>query len=210
MVRADSGITTLEDMDGATVCVQTGTTTELNLESQFRARELSYEPVVFQENDQLVAAYDAGQCDGFTTDKSGLVSSRTLLQNPADHVILDVTMSKEPLGPSYLQGDPAYADVVNWVVWGTIQAEEFGITTANLEEMLQSEDPEVRRFLGVEGDMGDQLGISNDFMVQVIQAVGNYGEIYDRNLGPDTPFELPRGLNNLYTEGGIQYSPPFR
>ncbi|MGH2544842.1 MAG: ABC transporter substrate-binding protein, partial [Ardenticatenaceae bacterium] len=210
MVRKDSGIETLEDMNGATVCVQTGTTTELNLESQFRARELEYEPLVFQENDQTVAAYDEGQCDGFTTDKSGLVSSQTKLANPDDHKILDVTMSKEPLGPSYLQGDPQFGDIVKWVVWGTFQAEEFGITSENVDDMLNNEDPEIRRFLGVEGDLGQQLGISADFMVLVIRAVGNYAEIYDRNLGPDTPFDLPRGLNQLYTEGGLLYSPPFR
>ena len=210
MVRTELGIESLEDMNGATVCVQTGTTTELNLESNFRALGIEYEPVVFQENDQLVAAYDAGQCDGFTTDKSGLVSSRTKLANPDEHVILDVTMSKEPLAPSYLQGDAAFGDIVNWVVWGTIQAEEFGITQANLEEMLASEDPEIKRFLGVEGDLGPQLGIEADFMQKVIAAVGNYGEIYDRNLGPDTPFELPRGQNALYSDGGLLYSPPFR
>jgi general L-amino acid transport system substrate-binding protein len=210
MVRKDSGIESLEDMDGATICVQTGTTTELNLEAQFRARGLEYTPLVFQEADPTVAAYDEGQCDGFTTDKSGLVSSQTKLANPDDHMILDVTMSKEPLGPSYLQGDPQFADIVNWVVYGTIQAEEFDITSENVQEMLGSEDPEVLRFLGVEGDLGQQLGISNDFMVQVLTAVGNYEEIYNRHLGPDTPFNLPRGLNQLYTEGGILYAPPFR
>ncbi len=210
MVRKDSGIETLEDMDGATVCVQTGTTTELNLEANFRARGIDYEPVVFQENDQLVAAYDAGQCDGFTTDKSGLVSSSTKLQVPEDHQILDVTMSKEPLAPSYLQGDAQFGDIVKWVVWGTFQAEEFGITQDSLDDMMTSEDPEIRRFLGVEGDLGPQLGLPADFMAQVIRAVGNYEEIYNRALGPDTPFNLPRGLNQLYTEGGLLYSPPFR
>ncbi len=210
MVGADSGIESLEDMDGATICVQTGTTTELNLESQFRARGLSYTPLVFQEADQTVAAYNEGQCDGFTTDKSGLVAESTKLTDPAAHVILDVTLSKEPLGPSVVQGDPQWTDVMKWVTWGLFQAEEFDITSENVEEMLESEDPEIRRFLGVEGDLGEQLGLSADFMVNVISAVGNYEEIYNRNLGPDTPFNLPRGLNQLYTEGGLLYSPPFR
>ncbi|MDQ4075983.1 MAG: amino acid ABC transporter substrate-binding protein [Chloroflexota bacterium] len=211
MVRADSGIETLEDLEGATVCVQTGTTTELNLESQFRARGIAYEPLVFQEADPTAQAYDEGQCDAFTTDKSGLVTTRTKLANPEEHVILDVTMSKEPLAPSYLQGDPQWGDIVNWVVWGTFQAEEFGITQENVEEMLDSEDPEIQRFLG-QGDssLGEEMGIENDFMVDVIRAVGNYEEIYNRNLGPETPFNLERGLNQLYTEGGLLYSPPFR
>lgn len=211
MVRKDLGVSSLDDLNGATICVQTGTTTELNLADNFRARGLDFTPVVFQENDQLVAAYDAGQCDGFTTDKSGLVSSKEKLTVPADHQILDVTMSKEPLGPSVLQGDAQWADIVNWVTWGLIQAEEFGITQANVDDMMATEDPNIKRFLGLEGELGmENFGIPNDFMVQVIKSVGNYGEIYDRNLGPDTPFDLPRGLNNLFTEGGLLYSPPFR
>jgi general L-amino acid transport system substrate-binding protein len=210
MVRRDSGITTLEDMNGATVCVQTGTTTELNLADSFRARELEFTPLVFENNDQSVAAYDAGQCDGFTTDKSGLVSSLTLLANPEEHTILEVTMSKEPLGPSVLQGDPQWDDVMTWVTLATIQAEEFGITQDNLAEFLESDVPEIRRFLGLEGDLGQGIGLPNDFVQKVIQAVGNYGEIYDRHLGPDTPFDLPRGQNSLYTDGGLLYSPPFR
>lgn len=210
MVRKDSGIASLDDMDGATVCVQTGTTTELNLADNFRARGLSFTPVVFQENDQVVAAYDAGQCDGFTTDKSGLVSSLTKLANPADHQILADTMSKEPLGPSVLQGDPQWADAVRWIVYATFQAEEFGITSENIGTFTTSELPEIRRFLGVEGELGQGIGLPNDFVVRVITAVGNYEEIYNRNLGPDTPFNLPRGQNALYTDGGLLYSPPFR
>jgi general L-amino acid transport system substrate-binding protein len=210
MVRQDSDIESLEDLEGATICVQSGTTTELNLGDNFRARNINFTPVVFAEADATREAYDAGQCDGFTTDISGLVASQTQLANPDEHMILDVVMSKEPLGPSVLQGDAQWADVVRWVVYATIQAEEFGITSENVDEMSESEDPNIRRFLGLEGELGDGLGLSNDFVVQIISSVGNYGEIYDRNLGPDTPFNLPRGLNQIWTEGGLHYSPPFR
>ena len=210
MVRKDSGITSLEDMDGATVCVQSGTTTELNLADTFRTLGLDFTPVVFEDNDKTSAAYDEGRCDGFTTDKSGLVATQTRLSNPDDHMILEETMSKEPLAGAVFQGDPVWADAVRWVVIGLIQAEESGVTSQNVNEMMGSDDPTVKRLLGVEGEMGAKLGLPNDFMVQVITQVGNYGEIYDRNLGPNTPFNLPRGLNALYTQGGILYAPPFR
>lgn len=210
MVRGDSGITSLEDMDGATICVQTGTTTELNLTDNFRARGLDFTPVVLEDADRTFAAYDEGRCDGVTTDKSGLVSRRTTLASPDDHVILDVTMSKEPLAGAVLQGDPAWADAVRWVIYGLMEAEEYGVTSANLDEMASSEDPTIQRLLGVSGDMGALLGLDNDFLVRALAAVGNYGEIYDRNLGPGTPFDLPRGQNNQYTNGGLIYAPPFR
>ncbi len=210
IVRKDSGINTIEDMDGATVCVQSGTTTELNLADYFRARGLEFEPVVFEDNDKTLAAYDEGRCDGFTTDKSGLVASQTKMQVPADHMILEDTMSKEPLAGAVSQGDPAWADAVRWVVYGLIQAEESGVTGANVQEMLKSEDPTIKRLLGVEGELGSKLGLPNDYMVKVLEQVGNYGEIWDRNLGPDTPFNLPRGLNAQWTDGGLLYTPPFR
>ncbi|MBA3533979.1 MAG: amino acid ABC transporter substrate-binding protein [Ardenticatenales bacterium] len=210
MVRKDSGIESLEDMAGATICVQSGTTTELNLADSFRARSIEFTPVVFSDADPTREAYNSGQCDGFTTDRSGLVASQTQLTAPEDHKILPDTLSKEPLGPSVLQGDAQWADVITWVVYATIQAEEFGIDQSNLEEMLASEDPNIRRFLGAEGELGQGMGLSNDFVVQIIRGVGNYGEIYNRNLGPDTPFDLPRGQNSLFTEGGLLYSPPFR
>jgi general L-amino acid transport system substrate-binding protein len=211
MVRADSGITSLEDMDGAAICVQTGTTTELNLADQFRARGLTFTPVVFPDGDGTRTAYDAGQCDGFTTDKSGLVSSLSLLTNPADHIILDVTMSKEPLGPSVAQGDQQWGDAVRWIVFATMQAEEYEITSENIDEFTSSDIPDIQRFLGVgDNNLGAGIGLEADFVQRVIRGVGNYEEIYNRNLGPDTPFNLPRGLNALYTEGGILYSPPFR
>lgn len=210
MVRADSGYATLEDMDGATICVQSGTTTELNLTDNFAALGIDFEPVVFEDNDNTMAAYDQGRCDGVTTDKSGLIASRIGLADPAAHVILEVTMSKEPLAGAVFQGDPAWADVVRWVIFGVIEAEESGVTGANVDEMLATENPVIRRLLGVEGELGAKLGLGNDFMVPVLKQVGNYSEIWDRNLGPDTPFSLPRGLNAQWTDGGLLYAPPAR
>ena len=211
MVRKDSGIESLADMDGTAVCVQQGTTTEKNLADVFRAQAVDYEPVVLADAPSTLAAYDEGRCDGFTTDKSGLVSNQILLADPEAHVILPDTMSKEPLGPLVRHGDDQWFDIVKWVTFGTMQAEELGITSANVEEMAAtSEDPVIRNLLGAEGDLGQGIGLDNDFMVKVISQVGNYGEIYDRHLGPDTVFNLERGLNDVYTNGGLMYSPPFR
>jgi general L-amino acid transport system substrate-binding protein len=211
MVRKDSGISSLEDMEGTTICVQQGTTTEKNLADVFRAIGVSYEPVVLGDAPSTLAAYDEGRCDGFTTDKSGLVSQQILLADPEAHVILPDTMSKEPLGPLVRHGDDQWFDIVKWVTFGTMQAEELGITSANVEEIAAtSEDPVVRNLLGAEGDLGQGLGLDNDFMVKVISQVGNYGEIYDRHLGPDTVFDLARGVNAQWTDGGLIYSPPFR
>ncbi len=211
MVRKDSGIGSLSELEGATICVQQGTTTEKNLADVMRALGVSYEPVVLADAPATLAAYDEGRCDGFTTDKSGLVSNQILLAEPDAHVILAETMSKEPLGPLVRHGDDQWFDIVKWVTFGTFQAEELGITAANVEEMAAtSEDPVVRNLLGAEGDLGQALGLDNDFMVKVISQVGNYGEIYDRHLGPDTVFNLERGVNAQWTDGGLIYSPPFR
>jgi len=210
MVRKDSGIASLKDMDGATVCVLGGTTTELNLADTFRRLGIEFTPVVFDDADATSAAYDQGRCDGYTTDRSGLVANRTRMTTPDDHVILEETMSKEPLAGAVAQGDSQWADAVRWTIYGLISAEELGVTRANLDEMLASEDPNIRRLLGVEGELGAKLGLPNDFVAAAIRATGNYGEIYDHNLGPATPFNLPRGLNNLYTNGGIQYAMPLR
>lgn len=210
MVRKDSGIESLEDMEGATICVQQGTTTEKNLADVMRALGVDYEPVVLQDAPDTRGAYDEGRCDGFTTDKSGLLSEQTQMENPDDHIILDETMSKEPLGPAVRHGDDQWFDIVKWVTYGIIAAEEYGITSENVEEMAEtSEDPVIRNLLGAEGDLGVGLGLENDFMVQVIRQVGNYGEIYDRHLGPDA-LNVPRGYNAQYIDGGLQYAPPFR
>lgn len=211
MVRKDSGITSLADLEGATVCVQQGTTTEKNLADVMRALGVDYEPVVLADAPQTLAAYDEGRCDGFTTDKSGLVSNQILLAEPDAHVILDATMSKEPLGPLVRHGDDQWFDIVKWVTYGLMNAEELGITSENVADMAAtSEDPVIRNLLGAEGDLGQGLGLDNDFMVKAIEQVGNYGEIYDRHLGPDTPFNLARGLNAQWTDGGLIYAPPFR
>ncbi len=210
IVRKDSGITTLEDLDGGTVCVNAGTTTEKNLADVFRSRGIEYEPVVFAESNDVRLAYDEGRCDGWTTDKSALISNGQLLAVPSDHIILEETMSKEPLGPLVRHGDDNWFDIAKWAVNCTFQAEELGMTSENVDDFLGSDDPVVLNTLGVEGDLGQAMGINNDFCYQIIKQVGNYEEIYNRNLGPDTPYNVPRGLNSLWNEGGLLYSPPFR
>jgi general L-amino acid transport system substrate-binding protein len=193
MVRKDSGFNSISDMDGATICVLSGTTTELNLADAFSSRGLKYDTLVFDNSQDTSGAYDQGRCDGLTSDKSQLAGLRTGLSNPADHVILPDTMSKEPLGPVWAQGDQQWGDLVRWVVNGVIIAEELGVTQANVEQMASgtADNPEVGRLLGTEGQFGSLLGLDADFMVNVIKAVGNYGEIYDRNLGP-TGTDIPR------------------
>ncbi len=210
MVRVDSGIASLEDFGGKAVCVETGTTTELNLTDQMRSLGVDFEPVVFQDADAAYAAYDEGRCEGMTSDKSQLVARRSTLPNPDEHTLLEVTMSKEPLGPVTVNNDSDWFDVVKWVTYGLIQAEEFGITSANIADFAGSEDPNIARFLGEEGTLGSDMDLPNDFMYQVISQVGNYGEIYETNLGSDSQFNLERGQNALWTEGGLMYAPPFR
>lgn len=211
MVPADSGLATLEDLNGGTICVQTGTTTELNLADVMAARGLEYTPAVYQDADGTFAAYAEGRCDAVTTDKSGLVSRRSALPDPENHVIMDVTMSKEPLGPMVRHGDDQWFDIAQWTIFTLFSAEEYGISSSNVDQVrAETTNPEVRRLLGLEGDLGLKLGLSNDWAYNIVKQVGNYAEVYDRNLGPDTPTFIPRGLNNLYTEGGILYAPPFR
>jgi general L-amino acid transport system substrate-binding protein len=209
--------TTLDELAGATVCVQSGTTTELNLTDRLGD---TIEPLVFPEIDPTYAAYEEGRCDAVTSDRSQLVARRTAFANPDDHLILDEVMSKEPLGPVAPLGDDQWFNIVKWVVYATIQAEEFGITQANVEDTAATtEDRAVQRLLGVpfspaEGEpvapFDSGLGLDPDWVVNVISAVGNYAEIYDRNLGPDTPFNLDRGLNSLWSDGGLLYAPPYR
>ncbi len=213
MVPKDAGITKLEDLNGATICVQKGTTTELNLADQMAARNVQYTPAVFEDANGTFGAYAEGRCDAVTTDKSGLVSRRSVLPNPDDHVILDVTLSKEPLGPMVRHGDDQWFDIVQWTVFATFAAEEFGISSENVDNAVANDTrPEARRLLGADEkvDLGAKLGLSKDWAVNLIKAVGNYGEIYDRNLGPNTKTAIPRGINNLYTQGGLLYAPPFR
>ena len=210
MVRKDSGITKLEDLQGASICVSAGTTTELNLADVMAARNIEYTPVVFETADETTGAYLEGRCDAYTTDKSGLVARQSMFPNPDEHMILDETLSKEPLGPVVRHGDDQWFDIVTWMVFATFQAEESGVTSQNVDEMKNSDNPTIRKLLGVEGDMGAKLGLSNDWAYNIIKQVGNYAEIYDRNLGPDTVFNLPRGMNASWKDGGLLYSPPFR
>jgi general L-amino acid transport system substrate-binding protein len=210
LVRRDSGIDTLEGLDGGTVCVNAGTTTEKNLADIFRSRGIDYEPVVFAETPDVLNAYDEGRCDGWTTDKSGLIANSQLLSVPSDHVILAETMSKEPLGPLVRHGDDNWFDIVKWTVNCTIQAEDLGVDSSNVDDMLGVDDPRILNMLGVEGDLGQAIGLNNDWCYQVISQVGNYEEIYNTHLGPDTVYNVPRGNNSLWTNGGLLYSPPFR
>lgn len=211
MVPAASGYTALEDLDGGTICVQTGTTTELNLADVMAAEGISYTPAVFEDADATFGAYSEGRCDAVTTDKSGLVSRRAVLADPSAHVIMDVTMSKEPLGPMVRHGDDQWFDIAQWTVFALFAGEEFGITSANVDSVKTSATaPEVLRLLGNEGDMGLKLGLGTDWAYNIIKFVGNYEEVYNRNLGPDTPTYIPRGLNSLYTDGGLLYAPPVR
>lgn len=212
MVPQDSGIASLADLEGGTICVQKGTTTELNLADVMATEGVSYTPAVFDDINATYGAYGEGRCDAVTSDKSQLSSvAKGVLPDPDNHVIMDVTLSKEPLGPAVRHGDDQWMDIVKWVVFATIAGEEYEVTSENVEEMRgSSENPEIRRLLGVEGELGQKLGLSNDFAYNVILNVGNYAEIYQRNLGEGTPTFIPRGLNSLYTENGLLYSPPFR
>ncbi|WRP14498.1 amino acid ABC transporter substrate-binding protein [Geochorda subterranea] len=207
MVHRATGVVELEDLAGASICVQTGTTTELNLADAMRAHGIPYTPVVFEEIDTTYNAYEQGRCDAVTSDRSQLAARRSVLRNPDDHVILEATISKEPLAPVVAHGDDQWYDIVKWVVYATFFAEEIEITSGNVDAWMTTDNPEVRRLLGLEGGMGRALGLRDDWAVQVIKGVGNYGEIYDRNL---TPLGLPRGLNRPYTQGGLLYAMPFR
>ena len=206
------GINSALQLSGAAVCVQTGTTTELNLADYFRANNMEYNPVVFQGFDETNAAYEAGRCDAYTTDQSGLYALRLTLANPDEHVVLPEIISKEPLGPAVRQGDDQWFDIVKWTLFAMIQAEELGITQANVEEMKGSDNPEIKRVLGQEPEskIGSMLGLENDWIVKVVGGVGNYGEVFERNIGQESPLKIARGLNQLWTKGGVQYAPPVR
>ena len=212
IVPRDLGVTSALELDGATICIQTGTTTELNLADYFRANNMSYEPVPIETNTEAQQRYLSEACDAYTTDRSGLAATRAEFENPRDHVILPETISKEPLGPVVRHGDDTWMDIVRWVLNALIIAEEKGVTQENVMELVESgsDDPETARLLGIEGSFGDMVGLSSDWAVNAIAAGGNYGEIFARYLGTDTDVGLERGLNALYTEGGILYAQPFR
>ena len=212
MVPKELGVSSAKDLDGATVCIQTGTTTELNLADFFRVNNISYEPVPIETNAEAQQQYLAGACDVYTTDASGLAATRASFENPGDHTLLPEIISKEPLAPLVRHGDDQWGDVVRWTLNALITAEELGVTSANVGEMSMEagNNPEVNRLLGTEGDLGGMLGLDKEWAKRAIAAGGNYGEIFARNIGDSTPIGLARGLNAQWTNGGLIYSPPFR
>ena len=211
MVNKKLGVKSAKELNGATVCVQPGTTTELNLADYFRANKMQFKPVVIEKLDEVEAAYFSGRCDVYTTDASGLAATRvSKAPNPADQVILPEIISKEPLAPAVRHGDDEFFDIVKWTVYALLEAEEKGITSKNVDEMLKSDDPTVKRLLGATEGMGKSLGVDEKWAYNAIKQVGNYGEIYERNVGKDSPLKLERGLNDLWTKGGLMYAPPIR
>ena len=211
MVPKSLGVSSAKELDGASVCIQTGTTTELNLADYFHSNGMKYEAVTIETNNEARQNYLAGRCDVYTTDASGLAATRSTFTDPENHVVLPEIISKEPLGPATRHGDDQWSDIVTWVLNATVTAEEKGVTSANVDDMkANSKDPEVLRLLGVEGNQGAELGLNADWAYNIVKSVGNYGEIFERNIGPNTPIGLARGLNALWTDGGLQYSPPFR
>ena len=210
MIRKSKGVKSTKELDGATVCIQTGTTTELNLADYFRANKISYKPVPIESNEEARKNYIADRCDTYTTDRSGLAATRATFTKPDDHVILPEIISKEPLGPVVRHGDDQWADIVRWTVYALIAAEEHGVTAANADAMAAKKSPATARLLGGEGNLGTMLGLDKDWAKRAIKAQGNYAEIFERNVGTKTNIGLARGLNAHYTNGGLQYSPPFR
>lgn len=212
MVKKSLGVKSALELSGAAVCVQTGTTTELNLADYFKSNKMEYKPVVFEKQEEVDAAYDAGRCDVYTTDQSGLYAIRLTLKQPDEHQILPEIISKEPLGPAVRQGDDKWFDIVSFTHYAMVTAEEFGITQANVDEMLKSDNPDIKRFLGEEAEstIGKDLGVDNKWAYNIIKAVGNYGESFERNVGEGSQLKIARGLNALWSKGGLQYAPPIR
>jgi general L-amino acid transport system substrate-binding protein len=210
MVPKKLNIKSALQLKGSTVCTSTGTTTELNLADYFRSNNMDYKVVAFEKVDEVNAAYDSGRCDVYTTDRSSLAAQRTKMKVPGDHAILPEVISKEPLGLVVRHGDNNWGDVVRWAYFAMVNAEELAITSKNVDEMKKSANPEIKRLLGTEGDFGKMLGLDNAWAYNVIKLVGNYGESYEKTVGPNTPVGLPRGVNALWTKGGLQYAPPVR
>ena len=210
MVRKALKVNSALELGDASVCVQQGTTTELNLADYFHAHNMKLKTVTFATANEAVKAYDSGRCDAYTTDASGLYAERLRLANSNDHIILPEIISKEPLGPVVRQGDDKWFTIVKWVLFAMINAEELNITQKNVDDMMKSANPDVKRFVGTEGNYGEQLGLSKDWAVRIIKLVGNYGEVFERNVGQGSPLKIDRGLNKLWNKGGIQYAPPIR
>lgn len=210
MTRRALGLQSVADLAGASICVQSGTTNELNLADFFATRGLPYRPVVYERLDEVLGAYTNGRCDAFTTDSSQLIAERTRLPDPDAHEILPDFISKEPLGPAVRQGDQVWANIARWTLFAMINAEELGVTQGNVDAMLEAANPEIRRLLGTEGAFGHAIGLSPDWVVQIVRAVGNYGECFERNLGRGSALKIERGRNALWTKGGLIYAPPVR
>ncbi len=210
MVREDLGVTSVSELSGRTICIERDTTTELNAADYFAANGLEFVPRSFSGQDETVKTYEDGGCDAYSTDSSVLAAERSTFADPGSHLILPEIISKEPLGPSIRAGDLQWFNLTRWVYFALLNAEELGVTRANVDEMLGSENPPIRRLLGVEGDFGSFVGLSNDWAYRIIKGVGNYGEIYEAHLGENTPIGIPRGINSLWNDGGIQYAPPIR
>jgi general L-amino acid transport system substrate-binding protein len=210
MTRKALKVNSALELNDATICVQLGTTTELNLADYFRANRMRLKSVPFQTIDEALRAYETSRCDAFTTDASGLYSVRLKLAKPEDHVVLPEIISKEPLGPWVRRGDDQWFDVIKWVHFAMLNAEELNVNRANVDEQTKSDNPEIKRLLGTEGNFGEQMGLTKDWAYRVVKLVGNYGEVFDRNVGPGSPLKIVRGLNALWTKGGVQYAPPIR
>ena len=210
MVRKDLKVNSALELSEAAVCVGQGTTTELNLADYFRANKMKLKTVTFATNDETVKAYEAGRCDVFTTDQSGLYAERLRFANPNDHIVLPEIISKEPLGPAVRHGDDQWFDIVKWVHYAMINAEELGVSQKSVNEALRSDNPDVKKLVGTEGNYGEQLGLTKDWAVRIIKHVGNYGEVFERNVGQGSPLKIARGVNALWTKGGLQYAPPIR
>jgi general L-amino acid transport system substrate-binding protein len=210
LVKKSLKVNSALELNSASVCVQTGTTTEQNLADYFKGNNMKYEVIAFQGADETVKAYESGRCDVFTSDVSQLYAERLKLSNPADHVVLPEVISKEPLGPMVRRGDDQWFDIVKWVLFAMINAEELGVSQKNLDEMAKSDKPDLKRAFGTDGNLGEQLGLTKDWVYRIVKAVGNYGEAYDRNVGAGSKLQIARGLNQLWSKGGIQYAPPMR
>ena len=210
MVKKSLKVNSALELNSASVCVATGTTTELNLADYFKGNNMKYEVIAFGTADETLKAYESGRCDVFTTDASGLYAERLKLANPADHVVLPEIISKEPLGPMVRHGDDQWFDIVKWTLFAMVTAEELGITQKNVDEKAKSDNPELKRVFGTDGNLGEQLGLTKDWVARIVKAVGNYGESFDRNVGAGSKLGIARGLNQLWNKGGLQYAPPIR
>jgi general L-amino acid transport system substrate-binding protein len=210
LVRKSSAYKSAKNLNNVTICCNAGTTTELNIADYFQQHNLKYKIITFEKDPEVVAAYDSGRCDVYTADRSALAAQRLKMAHPADHILLPEVISKEPLSPAVRQDDAKWEDLVRWIIFGLMNAEEAGITKDNVEAMMKTTDPTIQRLLGLKDNYGQYLGLSADFLYQIIKVTGNYGEIFERNVGSQSPLNLPRDINNLWTKGGLVYGAPYR